>query len=118
MATTYVGDGDRKTVTVGANYTGGDIYVMTAGAKGSAGVIVDTVLNGGQGVVALSGVWAVRKKAGANLDFAIGEKVYTTATGDATMTATGNTPLGIAWAAAVTGATTCQVKLVQAGGLL
>ena len=118
MATTYVGDGDRVTLTADNDYTAGDLYRLTAGAVGSVGVVVDTVASGATAVVALSGVWTVAKAAAGTMDFAVGEKVYMTSSGKARPTATGNTPVGIAFAAATTGATTMQVKLVQSGGLL
>ena len=118
MATNLIADGDRIPFTAAGNITAGKIVVMTAGQKGCAGVAMETVTTGSVVAVAVRGVFEVTKAAGATLDFAVGEKVYTTSTGAATPTATGNTGLGIAYAAAVTGATTAQVLLTPGGGLL
>ena len=115
MPTTLVQDGDRWPITASGNVTAGNIVVIFSGIKGLAGVAMDTVTTGTVVPVATKGVFTVTKKAGATLDFAVGEPAYTTATGAATPTATGNTPLGRAFAAAVTGATTVQVQLISAG---
>lgn len=117
MATTYVADGDRIPYTCAAAVTAGQIVVLTAGTTGSAGVAVESGVTGDVIPVAVAGVWTVTKKAGATLDFAVGERAFTTATGAVTPTATGNTGIGYAYAAAVTGATTAQIRLVQAGSL-
>ena len=118
MATTYVGDGERLSLTANNDYTGGDIYTLLAGSTGSAGVVVETVASGATAVVAMTGVWTVAKAAAATMDFAVGERVFVTSSGKARPTATGNTPLGYAVEAATTGATTAKVRLVQGGGLL
>lgn len=117
MPTTLVAEGDRIPFTAAGNITAGQIVVMLAGTTGSAGVAMDTVTTGAVVPVAVTGVFTVTKAAGATLDFAVGERVFTTSTGAATPTATSNTGLGFAYAAAVTGATTVQVRLVQGGSL-
>jgi predicted RecA/RadA family phage recombinase len=107
-------DGD----VIGVSATGGCTAGTIAALNEIAGVYLDTYAAASTNTnvpVALEGVFSVTKKAGANLDFAVGEKVYALSTGGAykaVMTATGGTlPLGIAVEAAVTGATTVKVKL-------
>jgi predicted RecA/RadA family phage recombinase len=56
-------------------------------------------------------VFNVTKTTGATQAFTVGKKIYSTATGAATVTASGGTPLGHATAAAATGAATADVKL-------
>ncbi len=116
MATTYVGDGERLSITANNNYTAGDIYTLTSGATGSAGVVVDTVTSGNTAVIALTGVWTLSKAAAATMDFAVGERAFVTSSGKVRPTATANTPIGYAWEAATTGATTAKIRLVQGGG--
>jgi predicted RecA/RadA family phage recombinase len=110
MATNYNQDGDVINYTAGAAITKGAIVKMTevcgvaiAAATGSGAVIP----------VAVEGVWTVTKKAGATLDFAVGEMAYSLTTGGVEKAvATGATvPIGYAVEAAVTGATTVKVKL-------
>lgn len=110
MATNYLQEGDVINYTAGGAITSGAIVplaecagVALASATGSGAVIP----------VALEGVFTVAKKAGATLDFAVGEKVQTLTTGgvEKAVATGGSEPLGIAVAAAVTGATTVDVRL-------
>lgn len=55
------------------------------------------------------GVYALAKKSGDVV--AQGAAIYVSATGEATVTASGNTKAGIAWAAAAAGDATVLVKL-------
>ena len=112
MPTNLLNDGMTMTVAAPTGgYTQGAIYKGTD----RGGVILETVTGGASVAVALEGAFQVTKKAGANLDFAVGEKVCILTTGGvnkAVPYATGNPiPLGHAIAAAVTGATTVNVKL-------
>ena len=111
MTTTYVQKGDVIEYTATGNITKGAIVVLTD----FAGVALNTVVTGGICEVALEGVFTVTKKAGATLDFAVGEKVQTLTTGgvEKAVATGGSEPLGMAVAAAVTGATTVTVKLCR-----
>lgn len=104
-----ISEGNLLNVTLSGTVAMGAIYHLNE----VAGVLVTGGVSGDVRPVALEGVFTVAKKAGANLDFAIGEKVQSLTTGGVNKAvATGGTlPLGIAWAAAATGDTTVQVKL-------
>jgi predicted RecA/RadA family phage recombinase len=103
------GEGNIINVTTAGNVTAGNICPLTE----IAGVYLDTGTTGAVIPVALEGVFVVAKKAGATLDFAVGEKVQTLTTGGAekAVPTGGSEPLGIAVEAAATGATTVKVKL-------
>lgn len=110
MATNFTQYGDVINYTAGAAITKGAIVPLTE----CAGVALDTATGSGAVIpVALEGVWTVTKKAGATLDFAVGEKVQTLTTGgvEKAVATGGSEPLGIAVAAAATGDTTVAVKL-------
>lgn len=102
-------EGNAINVTLGGTVTAGDIVPLAevagvALASGGSGEVI---------AVALEGVFEVAKKAGATLDFAVGEKVQTLTTGgvERAVATGGSEPLGIAVEAAATGATTVKVKL-------
>lgn len=108
-----------------ADYEGNAIGVTTTGAKTNGqltkiGSMVGVALtSGASGALvnhAVEGVFTVAKKAAASTDVAKGDKVYTMVTGGVVKgtgaAATGELRVGTAWAAAATGDTTIQVKLM------
>jgi predicted RecA/RadA family phage recombinase len=103
-------EGKIKEVTLTGNATAGQICPL----QECAGVYLNSGVSGDVVPVALEGVFEVPKKAGATLDFAVGEKVQTLTTGgvEKAVATGGSEPLGIAWEAAATGATTVKVKLL------
>jgi len=109
MTTNLVQDGDVISYTAPGNITKGAIVPLTE----CAGVALNTVTTGGICQVALAGVFTVTKKAGATIDFAVGEYVQTLTTGgvEKAVATGGSECLGMAVEAAVTGATTVKVKL-------
>ena len=103
---------------------GHKIDITTTGAKTNGqltkigsmvGVALTSGASGARVSHALRGVFSVAKKAAAGTSFAQGAKVYSMVTGTVVKAtgalATGELLIGTAWAAATTGATTCQVKL-------
>lgn len=114
MTDKYIQDGKTITITAATGgATQGNIYKGTH----RGGVYLGTV-GGGESVgLALEGVFSLTKKAGATLDFALGEKVAILTTGGVEKahpysTGAGATvALGHAIEAAATGATTVKVKL-------
>jgi predicted RecA/RadA family phage recombinase len=102
-------EGNIIKVTAGGTVTAGNICPL----QECAGVYVSSGGSGDVVAVALEGVFEVPKKAGATLDFAVGEKVQTLTTGgnERAVATGGSEPLGIAVEAAATGATTVKVKL-------
>lgn len=109
MATNLSQYGDVINYTTTGDITKGAIVPLAQ----CAGVALDSGTTGAVIPVALEGVFTVTKKAGATLDFAVGEYAYTLTTGGAEVAvATGGSEvLGIAIVAAATGATTVTVKL-------
>ena len=109
MATNMTGDGDVISVVATGAFTKNLVYPLSD----CAGVLLNTGVTGDYMQIALSGVYTVVKKAGATLDFAVGEYVQTLTTGgvEKAVATGGSESLGIAMAAAVTGATTVSVKL-------
>lgn len=109
MSTNLSQYGDVIDYTTSGDITKGAIVPLNE----CAGVALDSGTTGAVIPVALEGVFSVTKKAGATLDFAVGEKVQTLTTGgvEKAVATGGSEPLGIAVAAAVTGATTVLVKL-------
>lgn len=105
----YLQPGDVIDYTCAGNITLGNVVPLSE----CAGVALLSGVTGAVIPVALSGVFEVTKKAGATLDFAVGEKVQTLTTGgvEKAVATGGSEPLGIAVEAAVTGATTVKVKL-------
>lgn len=104
-----ISEGLTVPLTLGGTVAAGAIVAL----NDVAGVLVLGGVSGDVRPVALEGVFEVAKKAGATLDFAVGEKVQSLSTGGVLKAvATGGAlPLGIAYEAAVTGATTVKVKL-------
>lgn len=105
-----VADGDRITVTAGGAVTAGQVWAGTE----VAGIYLGSATGSGVSVaVAVEGVYTCPKKAGANLDFAVGEMAYALSTGGIyTAVPTGATvPIGYAVVAAATGDTSVTLKL-------
>lgn len=115
MATNYVQDGSTVQVTTPTGgYTSGDFVALPAAGTGSkfVGVASATYAAGATAVLMTEGVFSVStKKAGAGEAWAVGDDIYLTSTGDFTETATSNGYAGVAWEAAVTGATTGQIRI-------
>ena len=109
MATNYTQDGDVINYTCAGDIVSGAIVPLTE----CAGVALQSGATGDVISLALEGVFTVTKKAGATLDFAVGEYAYSvTDSGVEKAVATGGTEaLGVAVAAAATGDTTVAVKL-------
>jgi len=110
MATNYVGEGDVIDYTAGGAITKGAIVPLSQ----CAGVALASATGSGAIIpLALDGVFTVTKKAGATLDFAVGEYAYTLTTGgvEKAVATGGSEALGVCVEAAVTGATTVKVKL-------
>ena len=110
MATTQVSEGKVIPVTLatGTTSVAGAIWEGT----NMAGVYLTSGSAGETVQVALEGVYTVTKTASAGDAFTIGDYVYSVTTGGANEAqATGGIPLGLAWQAAATGATTAVVKL-------
>lgn len=109
MTSVYVQKGDVLTIPAA---TGGVVKDTIYRGEEAAGVYLESATGGDLVPVAMEGVLTVTKAAGGGLDFAVLEKVYAT-TGATATPATGanNLPLGLAFEAAATGATTVAVKL-------
>lgn len=76
------------------------------------GVVNEAVGNSEVATLVVEGVYNVTTKvASAANDWAVGDPVYITSTGDFTEAATGNHYAGRAWEAAATGATTGKVRI-------
>ena len=109
MAANLVSDGARYNWTADAAYNSGDLVVITAGATGGGGVVMETVASGGSVAVAVENVFNVPKATGEVWTGV--DDVYVNGSGEATTTAAGNTPLGKSFAPAASGDTTGDVKL-------
>lgn len=112
MSSGLVQDGDVITVAATGGCTQGQIWKGTE----VCGVFLETYAASASNTavpVAVEGVFSVPKKAGATLDFAVGEMAYSLTTGGTERAvATGSTvPIGYAVVAAATGATSVTVKL-------
>ena len=113
MTAKFQGVGDKATITAP---TGGLTKDTLFASGDRAGVVLETVSAGEKVSIAYEGEFLLPKKAGATLDFAIGEKVVSLTTGGVercvpVAAATGGEAVGWATAAAATGATEVQVKL-------
>lgn len=107
MAKNYVEEGDEIGITASAAYNSGDVNVSDGVLPG---VMLTDAANGGQGTLKINGVFELTKL-GTDA-FAVGDDVYWDATnGCCTVTATSNTLIGKAFAAAGAGATTVKVLL-------
>lgn len=104
-------DGRKIDVTTTGIKTNGQLTKIGS----MVGVALTSGASGARVAHALAGVFTVAKKAAAGTSFAQGAKVFTMVTGGVVKAtgalATGELLIGTAWAAATTGATTCQVKL-------
>ena len=108
MATNYIQEGNEVFYTnSGAAIASGDVVPMT----NRCGVALEAIAaSTGTGRVQLDGVWKVTKKTGEA--WAMGEALYWDASpGEATTTASGNTPLGWAFAAAESADATGRAQL-------
>ena len=102
---TYIQDGDRIDYTPAATVTAGDVVVI----GGLVGVALATIDAGSTGAVALRGIYSLPKATGA---INAGADVYWDATAKkCTTTASGNTLMGRATAAAAANDTTVKVRL-------
>ena len=105
MAKNFIQDGKTLNYTAGANIVSGQFVLI--GAIG--GVAIADIANGATGVVRVKGVFSVPKASGAVTQ---GAKLYWDATNSVlTTTASGNTIVGVAAAAAQSGDATVQVLL-------
>lgn len=102
----------------------GDVITLTASAGGVTKdglvalnqccvVALETAASGVAYAAAAEGVFTVTKKAGATLDFAVGEYAYALTTGgvEVAVPTGGTEAVGFAVEAAATGDTTVKVKL-------
>lgn len=101
----FVQKGDSLTVTFAADVSGGDVVVIGA----LIGVAAGSYLAGQDGVICTEGVFNLLKDASV---FAVGDVVYYDAAANlVTSTATGNTLIGAATSAALTGDLSVKVYL-------
>lgn len=113
MATTFKANGHTRSITVPTGgATGGDCYVTRSGASGEVGVWLDDYSAADTGVLMMSGVHTLTKATGTGTSITNGATVYWDDSGNVvTTTATGNTLLGTAVAAASTSAASVDVLL-------
>lgn len=105
MAKNFIHEGDVLNYTAGANIASGQFVLI--GAIG--GVAIAAIANGATGAVRVKGVFSVPKATGAVTQ---GAKLYWDATNSVlTTTASGNTIVGVAAAAAQSGDATAQILL-------
>ena len=105
MAKNFIHEGDVLNYTAGANIASGQFVLI--GAIG--GVAIGAIANGATGAVRVKGVFSVPKASGAVTQ---GAKLYWDATNSVlTTTASGNTIVGVAAAAAQSGDATAQILL-------
>lgn len=113
MSNQILGTGDFFTVTAP---TGGHTVDVAVGYTNFVGWPLSSVTGGALVSMQLTGrVSVTTKKAGVTEDWAIGDKIYLTSTGDYTEGVTGNTLAGLAAAASATGATTGEIFLNMRG---
>lgn len=116
MATNKVSDGNRVTVVApSGGYTKGKVVVVTS----LVGVALETAASGSNCELDVSGgVWDITKLSGASTSFAVGANVFWDATNaQATVSATSNTLVAVAVAAAANADTTVRA-LIKPGGNL
>lgn len=105
MAKNFIHEGDVLNYTAGANIASGQFVLI--GTIG--GVAIAAIANGSTGAVRVKGVFSIPKASGAVTQ---GAKLYWDATNSVlTTTASGNTIVGVAAAAAQSGDATVQVLL-------
>jgi predicted RecA/RadA family phage recombinase len=105
MATNFVQEGNALNYTAGADIDSGDFVLI--GAIG--GVATTDIANGKTGAVHIKGVFSVPKATGA---VSQGAKLYWDATNSVlTTTASGNTIVGVAAEAALSGDATAKILL-------
>lgn len=91
----YIADGETMIITAGATLAAGAVHAMAGGI----GVAIEDIANGAQGAVRVRGAHRLPKATGAA--WVPGDILYWAAgAGNLTKTAAGNTPAGIAYAAA------------------
>ncbi len=127
MTTKLVQDGSTVVITAAAALTKGRLYALgpTGGAQdtdvvnGLPAVATASYTTGDSAVFHVEGVFTLSKKAEANSALVVGQKAFWRATGginEITGLATAADGVaGVAWAAATTGATTAQVRLLGFG---
>ncbi len=105
MATNYVQEGKTLNYTAGADITSGQFVLI-----GSIGAVAKTdIANGKTGAVHICGVFSIPKASGAVTQ---GAKLYwDESESEVTTTATDNTLIGVAAAAAASGDSNAQVLL-------
>jgi len=105
MATNYVQEGKTLNYTAGADITSGQFVLI-----GTIGAVAKTdIANGKTGAVHISGVFSIPKATGAVTQ---GAKLYwDESESEVTTTATDNTLIGVAAAAAASGDSNAQVLL-------
>jgi len=105
MAKNFIHEGKILNYTAGANIASGQFVLI--GTIG--GVAIAAIANGATGAVQIQGVFSVPKASGAVTQ---GAKLYWDATNSVlTTTASGNTIVGVAAAAAQSGDATAQILL-------
>lgn len=106
MATNYIQEGKALNYTPsGADVSSGDLVIMGA----IAGIAKTDIADGKTGAVHISGVFSVAKASGA---VSQGAKLYwSSANSNLTTTASGNTLVGVAAAAALSGDATIPLLL-------
>ena len=106
MATNWIQPGDTLTIPAPATVASGFPFI----AGDIKGIALSDAASGAPVDVGCSGVWSL-PKVGANA-FTLGAKIYWDATAKlATSTSGGNTLLGVAVAAAGSGAATVRIRL-------
>lgn len=109
MASNYVQDGDRILVTAPS---GGVVRGKVVVISNLYGVALDNAVSGANVVLKTNGVFDVTKISGASTSFAVGANVHwDTTNAQATVSATSNTKVGVAVAAAANADTTVRVLL-------
>lgn len=119
MPTNLKQNGERITQAIAANVTSGKLYTLGGGAEDAANglpaVAGKSGTTGDSVDFIVEGVFEVTKIAEANSDLDPGDVVYSrTVSGEQHVTGvsgSANAIIGTAWSAAVTGATTAEVKL-------
>ncbi|MFH1033593.1 MAG: capsid cement protein [Pseudomonadota bacterium] len=107
MATNFIQEGKRLTITAGAEIKSGDLVLVGS----LAAVALADIALAAKGSAATEGAWELAGKDTA-VAIAQGEKVYrVTADGKLTNVSADASYIGIAWEAAAQAATTVMVKI-------
>lgn len=114
MATNKISNALRTPVVApSGGYTKGKVVVIT----GLIGVALETAVSGANCELDISGgIWDITKLSGASTSFAVGALVYWDATNaQATVSATSNTLIGVATAAAANADVTVRTTIKPGG---